>query len=368
MSEISPFAVANASEIPSPALLIFRERVEENLRRMLAVAGKPSRLRPHIKTHKMAKLVRRQVELGIQKVKCATIAEAEMAAAAGATDVLLAIQPVGPHARRFVDLRDAFPGVRFSAVVDDARAIRDLARLAGDTPIDLLIDLDVGQHRTGVPPGAAAVALVTVIRATPGASFRGLHAYDGHLHQSDGASRRVACEAAFGPVARLKEELAGAGHAVRTLVAGGTPTFPFHAERPDVECSPGTCVLWDAGYAGGLPDLDFLPAALLLGRVVSRPTSNRLCLDLGHKSVASEIPHPRLVLLDLPEAVPVAHNEEHLVVETPRAGHWQVGDCLQAIPWHICPTVALHAEAWVVENGRAGERWPVTARARRLTI
>ena len=152
------------------------------------------------------------------------------------------------------------------------------------------------------------------------------------------------------------------------VVAGGTPTFPMHARRPEVECSPGTCVFWDAGYAAKLPDLDFFPAALLLTRVISRPGANRLCLDLGHKAVASEMPHPRVQLFGLEDAAFVTHSEEHLVIETPRATEFAVGQILYGLPRHVCPTVALHNEVFVVRDGRAGETWPVTARARKITI
>jgi D-serine deaminase-like pyridoxal phosphate-dependent protein len=230
------------------------------------------------------------------------------------------------------------------------------------------VDLDVGQHRTGVAPGEKAIGLVHSILSMRGLAFGGLHAYDGHLHQTDPAARREACEAAFQPVAAMREELDAMGIAVPGIVAGGTPTFPFHAARGGVECSPGTCVLWDAGYQSQLADLEFQAAAILLTRVVSRPTSERICLDLGHKAVGSEMPHPRVCFLNLPEARAVAHNEEHLVVETPRAGEWSVGDCVYGIPWHICPTVALHSEVWWVEEGEARERWEVVGRARRLTI
>jgi D-serine deaminase-like pyridoxal phosphate-dependent protein len=135
-----------------------------------------------------------------------------------------------------------------------------------------------------------------------------------------------------------------------------------------VECSPGTCVFWDFGYGSKLPDLDFLPAALLLTRVISKPGPNLLCLDLGHKAVASENPHPRVQLLNLPEAKAVGHSEEHLVVETERAHEFAVGDCLYGNPWHICPTVALHGQAVVVRNGQVTERWRVAARERALTF
>jgi D-serine deaminase-like pyridoxal phosphate-dependent protein len=232
----------------------------------------------------------------------------------------------------------------------------------------VLLDLDVGQHRTGVAPEAAA-ALYRRLVSLPGLTAGGLHAYDGHLHQSDAAVRAAACDESFAPVAALAAALRADGVSVPTIVAGGTPTFPMHAKRPEVECSPGTCVLWDAGYASHLPDLDFLPAAILLARVISRPAPNRLCLDLGHKAVASEMPQPRVIFPALPDAQPVMHNEEHLVLETDRAADFPVGTPLAGIPWHICPTMALHAFVHVVRTGAdATETWPVTARTRCITI
>ena len=118
----------------------------------------------------------------------------------------------------------------------------------------------------------------------------------------------------------------------------------------------------------GQADLDFLNAALVLTRVVSKPGGNRLCLDLGHKAIASENPQPRVIFLNLPDARAVSHSEEHLVVETERAGETELGACIYGVPWHVCPTVALHAEAVIVREGRAQERWEVVARNRRLTV
>jgi D-serine deaminase-like pyridoxal phosphate-dependent protein len=360
--------IANLAEIPSPALLFLRDRIEQNLHRMIAIVGDPSRLRPHIKTHKTAELVRRQIELGISRFKCATIAEAELAATAGARDVLLAYPVVGPDTRRWIELHDAFPNVRWSALVDDPAALAHAVALAGHRRLEWLVDLDIGQHRTGVPPAAPAMELARTLDRTPSTAFGGLHAYDGHLHQSDPQTRLAACREAFAPVDTLRDALRAQGIAVPKVVAGGTPTFPFHARRGDLECSPGTCVLWDAGYQAKLPDLDFTPAAILLARVISRPGANRLCLDLGHKAVASEMPHPRVVFPNLPDATPVAHNEEHLVIESQIAHRFPVGSHVLGIPWHVCPTVALHAEAWVIDGSLATERWPITARARRLRI
>ena len=364
------FEIENANEVPSPALLIYPDRVEENVRRMIAMAGDVSKLRPHIKTHKLPELVRLQLERGITKFKCATIAEAEMAAGAGAEDVLLAYQPVGPNVERILELAAQFPSVRFSCVTDNSASIGDLSDAAAraSARIEVLLDLDIGQHRTGTAPDAHAIELYRLIASLPTLIPGGLHAYDGHLHQTDVAERTAACEAAFAPVGILRRKLEQERLPVPRVVVSGTPTFPMHARRDGVECSPGTCVFWDAGYARKLPDLDFLPAAVLLTRVVSKPTSTRLCLDLGHKAVASEMPHPRVMFLNLADATPVVHSEEHLVIESPHADKSAVGACIYGIPWHICPTVALHSEVVVARNARAEERWKVTARDRALTI
>lgn len=364
------FALDNLAEVSSPSLLIFPERVEENIRRMVAVAGGVERLRPHMKTHKMPAVIRLQLAQGITKFKCATIAEAEMTASCGAPDVLLAYQPVGPNAVRMLQLVRQYPDTTFSAVADDEAAIRHLSEIFSrhGRTLPLLLDLDCGMHRCGIEPGSRALGLYRLLGSLPGLKAGGLHVYDGHLHESDPAARSKACAAAFAPVFAFRDQLKKAGLEVPTLVAGGTPTFPMHAPRNDVECSPGTCVLWDFGYADKLRDMDFLIAALVLTRVVSKPGNNRLCLDLGHKAIAAENPHPRVRLLGLEDATFMTHSEEHLVVETPRAAEFKVGDALFGIPRHICPTVALHSEAVVVRERRAVERWKVTARERRLTL
>jgi D-serine deaminase-like pyridoxal phosphate-dependent protein len=364
------FQITNPADVPSPALLVYPDRIESNLRRIIAMAGGVERLRPHIKTHKTAELIRLHLVQGIGKFKCATIAEAEMAAMAGAKDILIAYQLVGPNIDRFLVLMGDFPHVQFSCIADNAESLRDLsdAAVGASTRVKVLLDLDLGQQRTGIAPGSHAFELYRMIAALPGLIAGGLHAYDGHIHDTGLEQRAAACEAAFAPVDVLRRKLERDGLSVPCVVAGGTPTFPMHARREGVECSPGTCIFWDAGYARKLPDLDFLPAAVLLTRVISKPTANRLCLDLGHKAVASEMPHPRVVFLNLNDTTPVVHSEEHLVVETPHAGNFAVGDCVYGIPWHICPTVALHSEMVVVRNARAEERWKVAARDRALTI
>jgi D-serine deaminase-like pyridoxal phosphate-dependent protein len=364
------YRLTNEAQIPSPALLLYRDRIDENIQRMLSIAGKPKRLRPHVKTHKLPQLVQAQIAAGITKFKCATIAEAEMTAAAGAHEVTLALQPIGPAVDRLFAVMRKFPAVRFSTIVDSEEAITALGKTAkqSNLTLDVFLDLDCGMHRTGVAPGAEAVRLYRRISQSTGLSPAGLHAYDGHLHEADLHLRAQQCESAFASVVDLRDELTNAGMTVPVLIAGGSPTFAIHAAHPHRELSPGTTVLWDFGYGDKFPELGFLPAALLLTRVISKPAQDRLCLDLGHKAVAAENPHPRVRFLELPDAEAVMHSEEHLVIETPHASKFAIGQALHGIPRHVCPTVALHSEAWIVEDGRATEQWPIAARARRLTV
>jgi len=367
---MSWYEIANERDIASPALLLHPDRVQENIRRMIRMAGSVERLRPHMKTNKLPEVVRMVLEQGVTKFKCATIAEAEMIAACGAPDVLLAYQPVGPNVHRLADLVRRFPGTTLSALVDDEAVIRSLSAQAIESGVtfNLFLDLDCGMHRTGIAPGERAAALYRLIGELQGLRAAGLHAYDGHIRDADLASRERSCDAAFAPVRALRKGLEDAGVAVPVLVAGGTPTFPVHAKRPDVECSPGTLVFWDWGYTTSFPDMDYLPAVTLLTRVISKPGTNLLCLDLGHKAVASEMPHPRVHLFGLEDARFIGHSEEHLTLETRRAGEIAVGSTFYGIPWHICPTVALYNEAVVVRDGCAVDRWPITARGRRITV
>jgi D-serine deaminase-like pyridoxal phosphate-dependent protein len=366
------YALAAPDELFSPSLLIYKDLVLENLARMKELAGGPERLRPHVKTHKMAAIVRLESELGIRKHKCATIAEAEMLAAAGARDVLLAYPLVGPNLGRLARLVREYRTTTFRAIVDHPDSARALAAAMekAERPLPVLVDLEVGVGRTGIAPGEPAAALYALLAELPHLEPDGLHAYDGHINDDDAETRRRAALRTQEQVLALRDRLASRGLPVPRLVLGGTPTFPFHAalDRPGVECSPGTSVLHDHGYGSRYADLPFVPAALLLTRVVSHPRPGRLCLDLGHKAVAADPAGPRVHLIDLPDPKFVGHSEEHLVVETPAADAYPVGVWLLGIPTHICPTVALHRRAYVISAGRLVDEWEVTARDRVIGI
>jgi D-serine deaminase-like pyridoxal phosphate-dependent protein len=136
-----------------------------------------------------------------------------------------------------------------------------------------------------------------------------------------------------------------------------------------VECSPGTLALHDYNYSHNYPELGIEPAAILLTRVISRPAGNRITLDLGSKAVApDQPPGKRCFLLNVGEYEALMQSEEHLVVSSPQADKFTPGDVVYAMPAHVCPTVALHKQALVVENGMVVERWDIVARDRELTV
>jgi D-serine deaminase-like pyridoxal phosphate-dependent protein len=361
-----------SNEIASPALLIFPERVKQNIEHLITIAGNVNRLRPHVKTHKLPQVVALHQRYGIDKMKCATIAEAEMVAMCGVVDILLAYQPVGPNQERLITLAHAYPDSQFGCLLDNETTLRQLgAKLNGrNVTLNVWIDIDNGNGRSGIQPGKTAENLVKLIYDTLQLNFAGLHVYDGHFAHLPIAERSNQANAAFAPVHEMVQRLAADDVIVPNIVVGGSPTFPVHAHQTNLDLSPGTYTLWDMGYAALCPELPFIHAAVLLCRVISKPLPNRLCLDLGHKAVAAENPlENRVRFLNAPEAAFISQNEEHLVIELSNAADFAVGDVLYGVPWHICPTVALHQEAVAIdEDGVVNGRWPIVARNRHLEI
>jgi D-serine deaminase-like pyridoxal phosphate-dependent protein len=364
------YPVINSAEVMTPALLIYPDRVETNIRHMIKIAGSPELVRPHVKTHKISQIIKLKIKYGISKFKCSTIAEAEMVAQCGGKDIMLAMQPVGPNIERLFKLQERYPGSGFSVNVDSEDIVKKISSMAAmvNQSMDLWLDINNGMDRTGISPGDEAFRLYQVMSSLPYIQLRGVHVYDGHIHDKDINERKKSCNRDFKPVISLIDTLRKAGLKVPAIVAGGTPTFPIHAGHKDIETSPGTCILWDSGYDENYPDLGFIPAAVLMMQIISKPGKNLLCLDLGHKSVGAEMPHPRIRLLDIPHCSFVNHSEEHLVIETSESERWYLGDILYGIPWHICPTVPRYPYAHVIRNNKFTETWAIDARDRMLTV
>lgn len=364
------YLVDNIDTIDSPALLIYKERVQYNLDAALALIGDASRLRPHVKTHKSPEVAAMMLRAGIAKFKCATIAEAEMLGQCEGPDVLLAYQPAGPKIVRFLNLMKRYPSTHFSCLVDSEEAARVLAKDARNQnlEVDVFIDVNIGMNRTGVLP-KEALALYTACKELQSIRVIGLHGYDGHINDTNSVLRKERADEAYGQLQQVEELLKNSGLSQPTLILGGSPTFGVHAKRKKVECSPGTFIFWDRNYAELFPDLPFLPAVLVVSRVVSVLNNRRLCLDLGHKSIAAENTLARRVhFLNLQTYQAASQSEEHLVVDTEIPHRYKIGDVFYGMPFHVCPTCALYDRATLVENGRVKEEWKIEARDRKISV
>lgn len=356
------YQLAEAERVPSPRVLVSPHTVVKNIDSAIRVAGSPDRLRPHIKTHKSADVIRLHLERGVSRFKCATIAETLLLAQTGCPDILLAYQPVGPALEQLHEACRKYTGARFSCLVDNlstARAI-DAAGERNGVVLGVYVDLDVGMGRTGVATGDPAIRLYEFLEESRWLEARGIHAYDGHIHDGDLDTRcQRAAEsraAAFTVSERVSAD-------VPEIVLGGTPSFPCHAEAwtPGVALSPGTYVYSDWGYATSYPDLPFRGGAVVFGRVISA-RADRFTIDIGSKAIAADPAQPRGTILNIPDAVAGPQSEEHWVFSSgsPPA----VGTPVYVWPTHICPTIEHHDEVLLVEEHRVTGTWQVTARGR----
>jgi D-serine deaminase-like pyridoxal phosphate-dependent protein len=365
------YEVDDIGQLDSPALVVIPSRVKANIQTAIQMVVDVSRLRPHVKTNKSAQATRLMLDAGITKFKCATIAEAEMLGQIGAPDVVLAYQPTGPKLRRFVDLVKKFPATNYACLTDNLSAAREQASIFSNDQLSVAVyvDLNVGMNRTGVCLEKDAIEVCKYCSTAEGVKFAGLHAYDGHLRNRDIQARKRECDEAFSLVEKLKAELSNLGIDVPNVIVGGSPTFPIHAKRENVECSPGTFIYWDKGYLDQCPEQNFIPAAVLVTRIISLPSPNRICTDLGHKSVAAENEITRRIFfLNAPDLKPVSQSEEHLVCEVEKDHAYKTGDVLYGLPYHICPTVALYERVYAVEDGMVTGEWRNIARDRKLTV
>lgn len=365
MHRLDPEAIIGLpiEELDTPALLVDLEAFEHNLATMAAFfAGRPAGLRPHAKTHKCPEIARRQLAAGAVGVTCAKLAEAEVMAAAGIDDILIANQMVGPaKTARLVELAAR---VRVAVAVDDAAniaALSEAVRRCGVT-IRVLVEVNIGMDRCGVQPGPAALPLARQIAAAPGLEFAGLQGYEGHLVTiKDPQERRTKVEAALAPLLETKALLEQAGLPVPTISGGGTGTYDITGNYPGItEVQAGSYVFMDATYRQVRPE--FRPALSLLASVVSRPQPERLITDAGLKALSSEFGLPQI--LDVPGATLARLSEEHgkVTLAEPERVSLRPGDKVRLVPSHCCTTVNLYDHLVVVKRGVVVDVWPVAAR------
>jgi len=361
--------VGGTDEILTPALVIYPEIVEANIAATLHLLdGDPNRWRPHVKTAKLASVMRRLVDRDIRQFKCATALELVTACAARAEDVLLAYPVVGAQARRVREIAGEFPETRISVLVENAEQVQAWA----GSRIGLFIDVNPGMNRTGIGQERAE-AILDLARAIveAGLAFRGVHYYDGHTTGLEPAEREAAAHRGYDRLIELVAALARAGLDVPEAITAGTPALPYSLSyaafrsAPFVHrVSPGTVVYSDCTSLMQLPQgYGYRPAAVVVTTVVSRPTVERITCDAGHKAVSADMGVPTCAVLGRPDLRPLGPSEEHLPLELPEGALAPtIGATLYLVPRHVCPTVNNFDYALLVNGGRITGVERVTAR------
>lgn len=358
--------------IDTPFLAVYEDRIRFNIERLISSAnGETQKLRPHIKTHKIGEILELFKIYNIKKVKCATIAEAELAAIHEIPDILLAYQPVGLKKERWISLLKKYPGINFSTIVDNLDSAKALNEISEKNKLilNIYLDLNAGMNRTGISISDQWSDLANDIILLKNIRFTGIHIYDGQLKGSIEERKSEALNS----FSIIKKELKGLQEKINydlKIVAGGSNTFLFYATQENVECSPGTFVFWDANYQTNLPEQNFRTAAVIVGTIISKPTDTTFCIDIGYKAVASENTiDKRLVILNDENLIPIAHSEEHLIIENQGTNKHEIGDIIYAIPYHVCPTIALYDWVQVVnKKHQIYDQWMVAARTRKINI
>ncbi|QHE84200.1 DSD1 family PLP-dependent enzyme [Hydrogenophaga sp. BPS33] len=352
----------SVARIDTPALVVDLDAMERNLAHMAAYArAHKLRLRPHAKMHKSAELARLQMAHGAVGVCVQKTDEAIALALAGVTDITITNQVIAQaKLERLARAVRELP-TRFGIAVDNAVGVTRLvealtaARVDGEARIDVLVEIDVGQGRCGVPPGEAAVDLVRLIAQHPVLRFGGLQAYHGGAqHRRDPAERaRAIAEAAWG-AALTRERLLAAGFEVPLITGAGTGTFTLEtASRVWGELQVGSYLFMDADYARNeaapLAPL-FEHALFLKTQVMSRGPQHAVC-DAGHKSHAIDSGMP--MVWSPPGLVFANGGDEHGVLRAAHAGHPlpSLGDTVWLVPGHCDPTVNLHDVLLGVRGG-----------------
>ena len=343
----------------TPYLRVDIARLDANITQVADAARLAGRdLRPHAKTHKTVQIAQRQLQAGAAGLTVATLGEAEVFADAGVTDLFLAL-PIWPDANRAARLRALADRVSLRLAVDSVEGARHLASCLDGAPASILIEVDSGQHRTGVDP--THVAAIAEAAREAGLDVIGAFTFPGHSYSPDATASAATDESRA--LAEAGRQLRGAGIEPVVLSGGSTPSLEASLASPGAttELRPGVYVFGDAQqWELGRTTPDRI--ALTCRATVISHAGGRMILDSGSKALgADRAPYAQGFgrLLEDPAARIVQLSEHHAVVQTERSH--PLGTVVDVVPNHVCNAVNL-TEVLYVDDGHALEAWPVAAR------
>ena len=343
--------------IDTPALVVDLDAMERNIARMADFARKHQVLwRPHAKLHKSAEIALQLQRAGAVGACVQKTAEAEALAEGGVRDITITNQVIAhPKLLRVARLAAHLQtqGGRLALAVDSAEGIQRLAeamaQAAPQARIDVLVEIDVGQGRCGVPPGAPALALAQAVARLTQLRFAGLHAYHGRAqHLRGAAERREAIAAAVQAARHTRDLITATGLPVPLVTGSGTGTLVHEAASGVYgELQAGSFLFMDTDYARNEREPAqpvFEQSLFVKTQVISACGSHAVC-DAGHKSHAIDSGLPTVALLPPERALRYANGgDEHglIYADGPKARLPALGRMLWLVPGHCDPTVNLH--------------------------
>jgi D-serine deaminase-like pyridoxal phosphate-dependent protein len=357
---------AALDEIDTPALCLDLDLMEANMRAVAEACKKHGMdWRPHSKCHKSPEIARKLIEAGAIGVTCAKLGEAEVMAAGGVTDLLIANYVVGPlKIARLVELRRIADPIVCVDHVDQLAPLNDAMQQSGQR-LRVLIEVDIGMQRAGVAPGEPTLELARQVAQQPGLELAGVMGYEGHLLTlENGEEKRRRIHAALDIVGEMKEMLEANDIPCGIVSCGGTGSYIYTVEHPAVtELQAGGAVFMDAFYRHlcHVPDLQYAMSVIVT--VVSRPAPDRAIIDAGRKTLNIEQTRPRIVSHEGVE-VDRLSAEHGLLRLAPEARDLRIGERLTVIPGYSDLTAVLHDEFFGIRDGRLEVIWPLTGRGR----
>lgn len=349
-------------KVSTPSLIVHHEKLVHNIETMAKVARDAKvNLRPHVKTHKCPEIARMQLDAGAGGICVATVGEAEVFASHGCDDILIANQVVESHKmKRMVDLAK---DVKIRVCVDCFKNIQDLNELATKAKITLevLLDIDVGMGRTGVKPGKPALELARKVKDARALDLVGFQAYEGHLsYMQDYDGRKAQTDQCMGLVVETRDLLNENGFDIDYITTSGTGTAGIAAQYPGItEIQPGTYIFSDLHTKNVVPEFEI--ALTILATVNNKVGKKNYTLDMGSKSVAIADGKPELK--EFPRSKMQMMSEEHGQFRAKKGDTFDIGQKIELIPAHVCPTVNLHDYLYVIRDGQA-KRWRIEARGK----
>ena len=354
------------ADLDTPALLVDLPTLERNTRKMADTIIRKAGVqwRPHTKGMKTPALAHRLLEAGAIGITCAKLGEAEVMAAGGINDILIANQIVGPRKiARLVNLRKQ---ADVMVCVDNESNVRQLSLAAAEkgVRVRVLIEVDVGMNRAGVAPGGAVLSLARTIAACPGLELSGLMTWEAHtLAIKDPCEKRRIITESLSKLTDSADLCRRSGIRVDILSCGGTGTYWISAFHPGVtEIEAGGGIFGDIRYRTVF-GVQHEYALTVLSTVTSRPAPTRIICDAGKKTMSSDssVPAP----IGIPNVTLVSLSAEHGKIELGAPAETPgVGETIEFVAGYSDTTVVLHDELYGIRDGVVEAVWPLPARGR----